>query len=54
MYKGHIFIISELAKSEELTVTVDIYEIQSREPYNPWPKADESVYADTVSVLLIV
>lgn len=40
-------------KNEEEIVTVDVYEIQTRDQYTPWPLSESSIWADTVSLLII-
>ena len=40
-------------KNEEEIVTVDVYEIQTRDQYTPWPLSKSSIWADTVSLLII-
>ena len=47
-------LICRNVKNEEEIVTVDVYEIQTRDQYTPWPLSESSVWADTVSLLIIL
>ena len=48
----NIVFCSNINNQEEV-VTVDVYEIQTRDQYMPWPLSESSVWADTVSLLII-
>ena len=48
-----IILFCSNVKNEEEIVTVDVYEIQTRDQYTPWPLSESSIWADTVSLLII-